>query len=184
MPPLQETALRKDGGVASTPVPSLWKTDPAEAIGGAGLYGTANDYIKLLSCLLQGGAPLLKTSSVDELFKPQLGEASRQSFRAFQLNSGGFRLFTESADESAKEQLMPISHSLVGQMNLEDVPGRRKKNSVAWGGLPNLGWWIDREGGVAGTMFSQIYPSGDPTMRELMVELEGATYRLKDGKKA
>ncbi|KIW69188.1 hypothetical protein PV04_05081 [Phialophora macrospora] len=182
MPPLQETAVRSGNSLSSKPGTSPWPLEVRDAIGGAGLYGTATDYIKLLSCLLQGGAPLLEKASVDELFRPQIGEASTAAFRAFLLNSIGHRLFRQSGDEATKDELMPVGHSLVGQVNMLDVQGRRKKGSVSWGGLPNLGWVIDREGGVAATLFTQVLPPGDPLCREMLVELEAALYRLKEKK--
>ena len=181
-PQLHETAVRNGTTLAAQPGKSPWPLEAKDAVGGAGLYGTANDYIRLLSALLQGGAPLLKKSSVDELFRPQLGEASNAAFRNWILMAGGHRLFRQTGDEATKDEMMPIGHSLVGQVNLEDVVGRRKADSVAWGGLPNLGWVIDREGGVAATVFTQVIPPGDPTCREMLVELEGALYKLKAGK--
>jgi CubicO group peptidase (beta-lactamase class C family) len=147
MPPLFEPAQRVDNDkLADTPAKSPWPLDPVDGIGGAGLYSTADDYIKLLSCLLRGGAPLLKASSVDELFRPCLSPAADAAFRAY-VETGRARIFRASSDDVS--ELMAIGHTCVGQVNLEDVPGRRKKGTVAWGGLPNLSWWIDRESGVA-----------------------------------
>ncbi len=183
MPQVHETAVRSGTSLASETGTSPWPLEARDGIGGAGLYGTANDYIKLLSCLLQGGSPLLSQESVSELCRPQLGTASNEAFRAFILMGGGHRLFRRSGDEATKNEMMPIGHALVGQVNLQDVEGRRRKGSVAWGGLPNLGWLIDREGGVAATVFTQVIPPGDPICREMLVELEGALYRLKEGKK-
>jgi hypothetical protein len=140
--------------------------------------------MKLLSCLLQGGTPLLKKSSVDELFRPQVGEASNEAFRAWLLMSGGHRLFRQTGDEATKDELMPMGHSLAGQVNLQDVGGRRKSGTVGWGGLPNLLWLVDRESGVAATVFTQIYPPGEATCREMVVELEAALYKLIEQKKA
>jgi CubicO group peptidase (beta-lactamase class C family) len=182
MPPLHETAVRSGSSLASTPGTSPWPLEVRDAIGGAGLYGSATDYIKLLSCLLQGGGPLLEKASVDELFRPQIGEASTGAFRVHLLMGIGHRLFRQSGDEATKDELMPVSHSLVGQVNMLDVEGRRKKGTVSWGGLPNLGWLIDREGGVTATLFTQVLPASDPLCREMLIELEAALYRLKEKK--
>ncbi|KAJ9328294.1 hypothetical protein DTO027B5_1789 [Paecilomyces variotii] len=48
-------------------------------LGGIGLFGTADDYIKLLTTLLQGGKGLLTERSVHELFQPQLTRPIRSS---------------------------------------------------------------------------------------------------------
>ena len=183
MPPLHETAIRAGTSLSSQPAKSLWSTEPEDAIGGAGLYGTANDYAKLLSCLLRGGTPILKKASVDEMFRPQIGEASSAALRTFVLN-GVHRLFRETGDEATKDEMMPVGYCLAGMVNSQDVGERRKKGSVAWGGLPNLAWWVDREGGVAATLFTQIYPPGDPICREMTVKLEAALYKMMEQKKA
>ncbi|OAP58562.1 hypothetical protein AYL99_07652 [Fonsecaea erecta] len=185
VPALHETAQRTDPATApkaldAKPATPLWPPEPRDALGGAGLYSTADDYIKLLACLLRGGAPLFQqTASVDEMFRPQLGKASADAFNALVRVSGGDRLWKSSASDASAG---PADHSLAGAVNLEDVPGRRRSGTVNWGGLPNLFWWVDRKAGVAGTLFTQLVPSGDPLCLELLVELEEALYKLKEQK--
>lgn len=180
-PPMQETAYRSENGLVAGE--SVWKLEPRDAIGGAGLYSTPNDYIKLLSALLRGGAPLLSKESVDLLFAPQLGPGSVQGLRKFiigdSVETSFSRLWASSDEEYANVQ--EIQHSLAGAVNTEDVPGRRKKGTVNWGGLPNLSWWVDRESGVAATVFTQLMPPGDPNSRKLGLELEDALYKLVRG---
>lgn len=180
LPPMQEMAYysaEKNGIVAGE---SVWKLEPRDAIGGAGLYSTANDYIRLLSALLRGGAPLLTKDSVDLLFSPQLGSGSVQALRKFligeSVETSLSRWYATSDEEYANIQ--EIQHCLAGCLTTEDVPGRRKKGSVNWGGLPNLSWWIDRESGIAATIFTQLMPPGGPNVRMLVVELEDALYKL------
>lgn len=179
MPPLHETGVRTpDGKLLPKPGASPWPLEAKDAIGGAGLYGTANDYIKLLSCLLQGGAPLLQKSSVDELFRPQIGEKSAEALRTAIIATGGARLFTQPGDGD-DVPIMPVGHSLVGVVNMLDLQGRRKKGTVGWGGLPNLRWWVDRESGLAATLFTQVIPPSDPLCFDLVLDLEAALYRMK-----
>ena len=78
---------------------------------------------------------------------------------------------------------MPVGHSLTGMVNLEDGEGRRRKGTVALGGLPNLRWSLDREGGFATTPFTQIYPAGDVICQEMTIELEAALDCLKEQKR-
>ena len=180
MPPLQETALRNGtSSLSPDPIPSLWPLSPPEPIGGAGLYGTANDYAKLLSCLLRSGSPLLSPSSVEELFRPQLSPLSKKALRVWLSRTGGDRQFRQPGHD----EMFEVDHCLAGVVNMVDVNDRRKKGTVAWGGLPNLNWFVDREGGVAGTVFTQVMPPGDAVCKDLATELEGAVYRLKEGKK-
>ncbi|OAL35779.1 hypothetical protein AYO20_04929 [Fonsecaea nubica] len=197
MPPLHETAQRSNPAESpkaldSKPAKSLWPVAPRDAIGGAGLYSTANDYIRLLTALLQDGGGLLKKESVDEMFRPQIGPGSTEAFHASVRGTGRDRLWKSSPANAAasaataavttsqgEQSAIPAGHSLAGAVNLEDVPGRRHAGTVNWGGLPNLFWWVDRKGGVAATLFNQIVPAADPVCMELLVELEEATYKLK-----
>lgn len=183
MPPLHETAYRQDSqGLA--PGPPVWPLEPRDAIGGAGLYGTATEYIKLLGALVSGGGSLLRPESVDELFSRQFGAASGsgEAFRAFARTTGMVNLFRPTVDGDDKDDKDIMDHSLVGALALKDVRGRRKAGTVSWAGLPNLVWWVDRKGGVAATLFTQVMPSGDAKCGALAWELEEALYRLVDGK--
>lgn len=179
---LQELAFRTDGeGPRQLRAgASPWKFDCRDALGGAGLFSTANDYIKLLGALLAGGGPLLSESSVDELLSPQLGIESMAALREFVIGEGPDEgkswLYTQSSEEW--RDVMEVQHCLCGLRNSKDVEGRRKKNTVNWDGLPNLVWFIDRESGVAATLFTQIMPVGDPSLRQIVLDLEAALYKV------
>jgi len=180
-PPMQETAYGGENGLVKGE--SVWTLEPRDAIGGAGIYSTPNDYSKLLAALLRGGAPLLKKESVDILFSPQLGPGSVAGLREFIIGDSVETSFSRQYSQSDEDydKIPEIQHSLVGTLNTEDVPGRRKKGSVNWGGLPNLTWWIDRESGIAATVFTQLMPPGDSNSRKLGLELEDALYKLYRG---
>jgi CubicO group peptidase (beta-lactamase class C family) len=183
MPPLQETGYRSSATQPSQNLilgPPLWTLEPRDALGGAGLYSTANEYIKLLSCLVSGGGPLLSEQSTGELFRPQaLSSGSETALRNFlTFPSANMAPIWRRSEVDASEELMPMGHSLVGPVNLADVPGRRKRGSVCWCGLPNLSWWIDPESGIAATVFTQVLPPVDPPSIQLLVELENALYKL------
>lgn len=104
-------------------------SDPAQdAMGGAGAYGNPTEYAKVLRSVLLDDGKLLKSESVDEMFRAQLSEASK-------------RIWMEIApDGNIGPAGTEASWGLGGQMNLEDVEGRRRKGSIAWGGYPNLFW--------------------------------------------
>lgn len=53
----------------------------------------------------------------------------------------------------------------------------RGANAVHWAGLPNLWWWLDREKGVAGMVCTQIMPSSDARVGDLIGAVESAVYR-------
>ncbi|TPX09756.1 uncharacterized protein E0L32_009095 [Thyridium curvatum] len=167
------------------PGQSPWKFDPRDALGGAGLFSTANDYSKLLAALLSGGGPLLSTKSVDELFRPQIGAESMAALREILVVGTGpdeSQSFLWRQSPQQWKDVMEVGHCLCGVVNSEDVEGRRRQNTVSWDGLPNLFWFIDCESGVAATFFTQVLPSDDLSIRRLLVDLEKALYKVVNDK--
>lgn len=110
------------------PVP---KDSPVE-MGGHGVWGTANDYIKLLSALLDGGGPILSPASVDEMFTPQI------------LHPASFDGAIKGIYKPVLGPSIPfdaeIDHGLSGIINLEAFPTRRAKGTQQWSGAANLIW--------------------------------------------
>lgn len=149
---------------------SMFATRPStECLGGIGLYSTCEDYGLFLKAIVGGGAPLLKGKSLDELFTGAV--ANRQDLQT--QAQGIFRPFMCA-------ELLPdteVDYSLGGLVNLTSIPGRRAEGSIKWSGMTNPMWWIDRKTGVAGAIFAQILPPGDPLVSQCLVELEGEVYR-------
>ena len=52
----------------------------------------------------------------------------------------------------------------------------RPAGSLAWGGLGNLYFWIDRRNGVAGMWASQMFPFMDPVCLGGALAFETALY--------
>ena len=181
---IQELAQRVEGGTLEAGE-SPWRFDCRDALGGAGLFSTANDYAKLLGALMAGGGLLLSQASVDALLTPQtLAPEVHAALRTFVTGFGPQKSKSWLWDDSPDywRDYMEIKHCLCGLVNTQDVPGRRRKNTVNWDGLPNLLWFIDREGGVAATFFTQIMPPDDAEIRTLCQELETALYKIVDSK--
>lgn len=65
-------SLLLDSGLASLSASRAYTAD-AYASGGAGLLGTADDYLRLLECLRMGGAPLLTPASTAAMLGNALG---------------------------------------------------------------------------------------------------------------
>lgn len=106
--------------------------NPCEACcGGTGLYSTPEDCAKVLKALFDGGKPILQTSSIDEIMKPQVEDK---------------KYFLEAATGVSRGQLAqtwPIgitdaSFGLSSSIALEDFPNRRAKNSANWSGMPGV----------------------------------------------
>lgn len=104
-------------------------------LGGIGLFSTPMDFIKLLSALLRGGGPLLSDASVDLLFRPQLNDVSRTAMPKPLGKQTRRMLGINALDDIAQ-----ADHCLGGTITLKDIPGRRRRGTVSWSGLPNLHW--------------------------------------------
>ncbi|KAF7533758.1 hypothetical protein G7Z17_g13464 [Cylindrodendrum hubeiense] len=139
--------------------------------GGAGLFSTARDYGLFMRGLLQG--KLVSETTMQTMFTPQLTDAQSAMLETIAYDYG-------SQDALAPEfpRGLKLNHGLGGVMNLDDVPGKRRKGSLMWSGMCNSRWWIDRETGVAGVLIVNVQPHGDPAVKSLYNELERAVYDI------
>jgi CubicO group peptidase (beta-lactamase class C family) len=141
-------------------------------MGGGGLYSTTDDYLTFLATILAGGAPLLKAETFALMMQNQVGEFDSGALKSNQpMLSNDF------------EPLAGLTrrHGLAGLINLDPVPGGRAPGSLAWAGLANCYYWADPAEGVAGVLFSQVFPFGDPGVLATFEAVERATY---DGRAA
>ncbi|KAG8978858.1 hypothetical protein FRB94_012709 [Tulasnella sp. JGI-2019a] len=150
-------------GVHRVPMPT-----PSD-IGGSGCYSTCQDFIKLLTAILQDGGAILKKESVDEIFKPQLDRNAKEALAALR------SVYAGVPDE------IEMNFGLTTALNLDPIPGVRAAGTGSWGGMPMLGWWVDRESGVAATIFQQVLPPQDKVSGTFMMEFEDALYRNMRG---
>jgi CubicO group peptidase (beta-lactamase class C family) len=148
----------------------IWNPEPNGTSAGAGGYGSIVEYFKILQSILLDDEKLLKKETVDEMFKPQLSEVSRNAYmeklKIPEVNQGFGPLPLGCQ----------VDWGLGGNLNMEDLPGRRK-GSMAWSGYPNLHWFVDRVSGVAGIYGSQINPPGDLKTIELFGQWEKEFYK-------
>ncbi|KAG4439128.1 hypothetical protein IFR05_005415 [Cadophora sp. M221] len=164
------TAADPNGKMVHHGGQELWNSAVETCSGGAGSYGAPLDYHELLHSILADDGKLLKTGMVDEMFKPQLTDASRaalmETLKEPEINNalGGVPYGTK------------CDWGIGGMMLLQDLVGR-KKGTILWCGYPNLMWFIDRVGGMAGIYGSQINPPGDQKTIELFNEWEKELYK-------
>jgi methyl acetate hydrolase len=71
---------------------------------------------------------------------------------------------------------LPKSWGLSFMINDEDAPTGRAAGSLAWCGLANLYFWIDRRSGIGGFWATQIVPLIDPTSFDGYLDFETAAY--------
>ncbi|KAM5364073.1 hypothetical protein ACJZ2D_011690 [Fusarium nematophilum] len=142
---------------------------PSKETAGHGVWGTPNDYIKLLGALLDGGGPILSQKSVDELFAYQTPDTDA-------LTTMVHGIYKPALGPSIPRD-EKVHHSLAGLINLSDFPERRPAGTLQWSGMPNLIWWIDRKTGIAATTFLQVLPAGDRIAGEFNINFERAVYK-------
>lgn len=178
--PRHAATFRRDPAAGSVlhriPDPSA---PTADDFGGGGLVATAPALLAIYAAILRscndddGENGILSAAMVDEIFSPQLSPQSRRGLASI-----------ENVDPGALcgvPRGMAIQYGLGGLLNLEDVEGGRRKGSIAWSGMRNYYFWIDRESGVAGLQAMHMLPCGDEKTVELLNAFERAVYAAAVG---
>ncbi|KAA6412835.1 MAG: hypothetical protein FRX48_03828 [Lasallia pustulata] len=92
------------------------------------------------------------------------GGGSRKLCMKFQaaVVTAGERNVSESSDDARGVKIgTSVNWGLGGFLVEEDTDGGRRKGSLAWGGMPNLYWWVDRETDICALYATQVVPPGD-----------------------
>jgi CubicO group peptidase (beta-lactamase class C family) len=159
------------GAFAAVPFELGASKDAEFASGGAGLSGTAGDYLRFLRMLLGDGAldgvRILSPASVKAMSTNQVG-----SLRAGVVDST-VPLLAQRFD------LFPgmlTGWGLGFLINPERGPDGRAPGSLAWAGIANCHFWVDSAKGVAGAVFMQVLPFADRAALDLLGALERAVY--------
>ncbi len=145
--------------------------DPEVHMGGHGLYSTAQDYAKFLRMWLNDGdgpsGRVLRRETVEMAERNHLGDLK------VKMLPGVIPTLSHDAEFFPG---MSKSWALTFMVNDEDAPTGRPAGSLAWAGLANLYYWIDRRNGIAGFWATQILPFADPTSVVGYLDLETAVY--------
>lgn len=158
-------ARQPDGGLA--PIPFAMPPAPYFGMGGGGLYSSVGDYLKFMDSMLGRGPQILTPASLAALCAAQIEGPEIGVLRsALPHMSNDFDPFPGA----------PKSWSLGFVSNLEPGPHGRSRGSLAWGGLGNCYYWIDREAGAAGMMCAQLLPFADPRTLAAFGAFERAVY--------
>ncbi len=140
---------------------------PEIIAGGGGMYGTVGDYLRFLGLWLNDGAGVLKPETVAWAARDGLDGLKVAPLPAVAPRVSGPVEFFPG---------MPKSWAYSFLVNDEDAPTGRAAGSLAWGGLGNLYFWIDRRSGVAGFWATQLFPFMDPASLGGALEFETAAY--------
>lgn len=165
------TMHQREPDSSLTPTDVVLPQDPEIHMGGHGLYSTAQDYAKFLRMWLNDGdgpgGRVLKAETVQMAERNGLGDLK------VKMLPGVIPTLSNDAEFFPG---MSKSWALSFMVNDEDAPTGRPAGSLAWAGLANLYYWIDRRNGIAGFWATQILPFADATSVVGYLDLETAVY--------
>ena len=160
----------EDGKLEATDL--VLAQDPEVHMGGHGLYSNALDYAKFIRMWLNDGegpaGRVLKKETVEMAVENHLGDLKVKSLPG---------VIPSLSNEAEFFPGMPKSWALTFMLNDEDAPTGRPAGSLAWAGLANLYYWIDRRNGVGGFWATQVLPFADPPSVGGYLDLETAVYQ-------
>ncbi|HEX2440582.1 MAG TPA: serine hydrolase domain-containing protein [Methylomirabilota bacterium] len=174
--PAQKSRLsrvhQRDDKGALAPIEFGLPENPEFLMGGGGLYGTAGDYLAFTQMIIGGGtyqgAQVLRRETVELMSQNHIGD----------LEIG--KMVTAIPPLSNDVELFPGMSKKWGLsflINTQTAPTGRSAGSLAWAGLANTYFWIDRTKRVSGVFLSQLLPFYDTTAIDLLGKFETEVYR-------
>jgi CubicO group peptidase (beta-lactamase class C family) len=158
-------ARTPDGGLA--PIPFVLPPTPYFSMGGGGLYSTPGDYLKFMDSMLGVGPAILTPASLAALAGVEYEGPDVGALRTAQPHlSNDFDPFPGASK----------AWGLGFVANIEPGPHGRGRGSLAWAGLGNCYYWIDREAGAAGMVCAQLLPFADAGVLAAFAGFERAVY--------
>ena len=161
---------RNEDGSLST-IPFELEQDPEFHMGGGGLYGTGDDYLKFTRMILNKGSGnghrLLKPETVAQMGQNHIGELTMGKM------TSAIAFVTNDVD------LYPDivkKWGLSFMINTAMTPEGRSAGSLAWAGLANTYYWIDPARDVAGVILMQLFPFADKKCLEAFAGFERGIY--------
>lgn len=160
---------RKDGALTEQPAMPLG--GETFVSGGAGLFSTAADYMRLTRAILNGGEldgkRILKAETVALMGQNHIGE----------LNIGPLRSLAPAfATNNATLPGALDKFGLGFALNSRAMDQSRGANTMSWAGIFNTFFWIDRERKLCAVLMTQMSPGLDEGPRKLLEDFDGAVY--------
>jgi methyl acetate hydrolase len=166
------TVHQRDGAGALAPIEFGLPEEPEFHMGGGGLYGTARDYLAFARMIMLGGTlngqRILGSDTVATMAQNHIGP----------IDVGVLK--TAAPPLSHDVELFPGMAKKWGLsflINTEACATGRAAGSLAWAGLANTYFWIDRTRQVCGVFLSQVLPFYDPIAIDLFAKFEADVYR-------
>jgi CubicO group peptidase (beta-lactamase class C family) len=169
---LPQYARTADGALAQQP------PQPAPNVtffsGGGGLFSTAPDYLRFVRALMAGGQldkqRILSAESVAAMGRNQIGDLTIRPLPS---------LIPQFAASNA---ILPGAADKFGLgFALNSKPGGtpRGLNTMAWAGIFNTFFWIDRERQISAVFFTHMLPGLEPGVTKLVEDFDRAVYEWK-----
>ncbi len=163
---------REEDGSLSPVEGSLLPPEPEVHMGGHGLFSTVKDYCLFIRAWLNDGQ-----GDHGRILKPETIRFAEQN-GLDNLKIKALPCVIPSISHTAEFfPGMPKSWALSFMINEQDAPTGRPAGSLAWAGLANLFYWIDRKNGIGGFWATQILPFVDPVSTQGYLDFETAAYR-------
>ena len=134
--------------------------------GGGGLIGTAADYLLFCRMMLNNGGGVLKPETVAAMATNQVTMPAGRMVSNLPGLTSDFDLFPG----------MDCGFGLGFLINPEQGPDGRAAGSLAWAGIANSYYWIDRESDIAAVLMMQHLPFGEPGALSVLRAFERAVY--------
>jgi methyl acetate hydrolase len=158
-----------DGSLAS--IPFELEQDPEFHSGGAGLYGTAHDFVKFMQMFLNkgrsNGAQLLKPETVALMAQNHIGDLTVDKMTSY------IAFLTRDVDFYPG---VVKKWGLSFMINTAKTPEGRSAGGLSWAGLANTYFWIDPTRDIAGLALMQALPFVDPKCLSVFADFETGVY--------
>lgn len=167
---------RQEDGSLTSLEDFILPQDPEVHMGGHGLYSTVRDYCQFIRAWLNDGQ-----GDHGRILKPEtIRFAEKNGLENLKIKA------LPSINPSMSKPMeffpgMPKSWAMSFMVNDQDAPTGRPAGSLAWAGMANLFYWIDRKNGIGGVWATQTLPFADPFSINAYLDFETAAYRYLTG---
>ena len=152
--------------------PRVLPKPPQKFNGGGGLYSTVGDYTRFMQTILRGGLTtgrdrLLKAETIETMARNQIGDLSAGKLKSVRPETSADLDFHPGFKDG---------FGLGFLINATAYPGGRSAGTLAWAGLENTYYWIDRRRALCAVIMMRFHPFGDPLAMGLLSDFEHAVY--------
>jgi methyl acetate hydrolase len=142
--------------------------------GGGGLFSTAPDYLRFVRALMAGGRldgqQILSETSVAMMGKNQIGDLTTRPMPS---------LLPQFISDGAVLPGALDKFGLGFAVNSSTAGTSRGANTMAWAGVFNTFFWIDREKQIGVVFFSHMLPFLDSESKKVLEDFDRAVYAWK-----